>query len=276
MGTLEFAKGHGTKNDFVLVADPDDRLALTPELVRALCDRRVGVGADGVLRAVRGAHVAEWAGEPGVWFMDYRNADGSVAEMCGNGLRVFARYLADEGLADGPSMDIGTRAGLRRAVLRPDGLVDASMGQVRLGADVEVALGGQVYPARAVDVGNPHAVAFVPPGTVDGLDLSVAPSWQPAEAFPDGVNCEFAEIVGSRHIKMRVFERGVGETFSCGTGIVASAALFCADAGDGEVEVDVRGGRLTVTVDAGQATLTGPAVVVAHGTLDLEALGALA
>src|ERR1700684_3169632 len=105
---MRFAKGHGTGNDFVILPDTDDQLRLTPELVRRLCDRRTGIGADGVLRIVAGAD------GPGTWFMDYRNADGGIAEMCGNGIRVFARYLLDHALASGPELAIGTRAGVRR------------------------------------------------------------------------------------------------------------------------------------------------------------------
>src|SRR5260221_11166478 len=127
---MRFAKGHGTGNDFLILPDPDDSLGLSPELVRSLCDRRTGVGADGILRAVR--ITAHHAPAPGLavadWFMDYRNADGSIAEMCGNGLRVFARYLLAHGLADGPAFVVATRAGLRQGFQEGGGEIPVGLG----------------------------------------------------------------------------------------------------------------------------------------------------
>src|SRR3954454_15046177 len=121
MTRIAFTKGHGTGNDFVLIADPHGELDLSPEQIAAICDRHFGVGADGILRAVRSrsidAGAASLAEEPGAeWFMDYRNADGSIAEMCGNGIRVFTRFLLEEGLAElpeGTTLPIGTRGGVR-------------------------------------------------------------------------------------------------------------------------------------------------------------------
>ena len=293
MHEIDFAKGHGTRNDFVLFTDADGTIRLTAEQVRALCDRRAGIGADGVLRAVRGRHVPQWDGNPEVWFMDYRNADGSIAEMCGNGLRVFARYLVEQGLADGPAFDVGTRAGLRRVTIGEDGMAAADMGEVRVGGVVTVFHSGARYLARAVDVGNPHAVVVLQPGqSVDAINLTCGPSWEPESAFPDGVNVEFLEAGGSG-LRMRVHERGVGETFSCGTGVVAAAAAFCAAGGTPpEVVVNVLGGTLRVRFDHPvwlnegiaapaeppmrhpRAVLIGPAVIVAHGSVDLDALSA--
>ena len=272
MGEIDFAKGHGTLNDFVLFTDADGRLGLTAAQVRGLCDRRAGIGGDGVLRAVRGRHVPEWDGDPDVWFMDYRNADGSIAELCGNGLRVFARYLVERGLADGTAFDIGTRAGLRRVSLHAGGVIAAELGEACLGGPVTVIVDGTRYPATTVDVGNPHAVVFLPGGQLDALDLTRPPTWEPSDAFPDGVNVEFVEVVAPGCLRLRVYERGVGETFSCGTGVVASAAVHAASCGCEEVTVDVRGGRLAVQFDGPQAVLIGPAVIVAHGRVDLDVL----
>ncbi|MDO5534489.1 MAG: diaminopimelate epimerase [Propionibacteriaceae bacterium] len=268
---LSFAKGHGTRNDFVLVTDADDARPLTDEAVRFLTDRRSGVGGDGILRAVRARHIPGWDGEGEIWFMDYRNADGSIAEMCGNGVRVFARYLVDEGLvAPGTTeIPIGTRAGLRTATLLHDGRVRVWMGRpVTEDAGVTVQLGERNWAATSVDVGNPHAVVLL--GEDDdlaGLDLTRAPGWFPLDAFPAGVNVEFVEEIGPGHVRMRVFERGVGETESCGTGTVAVAsAVASAHAEpDGRWIVDVPGGQVEVDLLAGEAWLTGPAEIVARG-----------
>jgi diaminopimelate epimerase len=205
--------------------------------------------------------------------MDYRNADGSVAEMCGNGLRVFARYLVDAGLAAPGEWDEATRAGLRRVTLGPSGDVTTEMGPAELLGPAEASLAGAVFPGERVSVGNPHLACRVD-GPIAALDLTRAPGFDP-ETFPDGVNVEFFRVVGDRHLEMRVFERGSGETRSCGTGTVAVAAtaarLGSADGdrpgerGASEWTVDVLGGRVTVAFDGSAARLTGPAVLVAEG-----------
>ena len=269
MGSWTFAKGHGTENDFVILVDRDDVRPVTDDQVRWICDRRAGIGGDGILRAVAGRNVPEWRGDPDLWFMDYRNADGSIAEMCGNGIRVFTRYLVDEGLAVGPVVDVGTRAGLRRTEVLPDGRIRVAMGPARVSAtDVVVATADQrEFQAVPVDVGNPHAVSFC--ADPSAVDLHSAPGWRPREAFPDGVNAEFVAERGPGHLSMRVFERGSGETRSCGTGTVAAAAAWHArhDGSDRRTyRVDVPGG--SVEVELGEQTyLTGPAVIVARGEL---------
>lgn len=279
--TLPFTKGHGTGNDFVILADPDGRLALTPALVAALCDRRRGIGADGVLRVVRTAKHPDAAGLAGdaEWFMDYWNADGSFAEMCGNGVRVFVRYLLTYGLADAAGgLPVATRAGVVRAVADGD-TVTVDMGTPRLYAASTVTLGPLTVPGAAVDCGNPHLVCALPAAvTLDALDLHVSPAYDEA-VFPAGVNVEFTTpgepVDGADlHVHMRVHERGSGETLSCGTGALAVGAVALRDAGlsAGVVAVDLPGGRLTVTVDDGTAWLAGPAVLVATGTVDTAVL----
>ena len=195
---IRFAKGHGTENDFVVLPDPDGALDLTAARVAALCDRRRGLGADGVLRVVRWAALKDDAfpAEPGVeWFMDYRNADGGLAEMCGNGVRVYARWLADAGwLPEGPSapLRLGTRAGVREVRFTDadgDGDVAVDMGPARLGPQSAATVDGHDFPGTAVDVGNPH-LACVTDAALDALDLTAQPGYDTA-LFPHGVNVEF-------------------------------------------------------------------------------------
>ncbi|WP_439664385.1 diaminopimelate epimerase [Lentzea sp. HUAS TT2] len=260
---MEFVKGHGTENDFVVLPDLDDALDLTVARVQALCDRQRGLGADGVLRVVR------TVGESGPkWFMDYRNADGSIAEMCGNGLRVFARYLVDAGHQPQGSFVVATRAGDRMVTTHPDGSVTNDMGPARVTGTSIAAIGGSGIGGFAVDVGNPH-LACVTDVPVESLDLTVPPGFDPV-MFPHGVNVEFINVIGEDALRMRVYERGVGETRSCGTGTVASVASWLAGQGrtTGSATVDVLGGQVTVTIEPTTSTLTGPAVLVARGELD--------
>jgi diaminopimelate epimerase len=282
-----FLKGHGTENDFVLLPDHDGRVhgELDPARVAALCDRGAGLGGDGVLRVIRteaydalpiAADAVSQAGEA-VWFMDYRNSDGSVSEMCGNGIRVFARHLVDEGLASSP-IPIATRDGVKVLTVEAD-LITADMGSPKVLGETRVgvvaAVGDRSWPARHVDMGNPHAVAFVD-DLADAGPLLEPPSHDPA-IYPSGVNVEFVARRGERHVAMRVHERGSGETRSCGTG--ACAVMVAAALADGvsnppaedtAYRVDVPGGTLTVTWTADdRVLLTGPAVVVARGTTDL-------
>ncbi len=273
MNELHVLKGHGTENDFVLVPDLDGRLDLSPALVRALCDRRAGIGADGVLRVVRSESHDEgkpMAGEA-PFFMDYRNADGSLAEMCGNGVRVFARYLQRAGLVEDETL-VATRGGARQTVLLADGTVSVEMGAPHL-LDVQpqVSVGSQlqVEHAVALEIPNPHVVVPVADAaTLAGLELHRAPIVQ--APLPHGQNVEFVLREARRHLRMRVHERGVGETRSCGTGIcaavVASAISDGASSGDGsQWRVDVPGGTCMVTWRAdGTVLMSGPAVLVAE------------
>ncbi|MFI5834549.1 diaminopimelate epimerase [Micromonospora sp. NPDC051300] len=279
---MEFTKGHGTGNDFVVLPDPDGTLDLTPGLVAALCDRRRGIGGDGVLRVVRAAKHPDGVAlaDEAEWFMDYWNSDGSFAEMCGNGARVFVRYLLATGLVapSGGTLPVATRAGLVRA--RVEGAdVAVEMRRPRLHDAATATLGGLTLTGAAVDVGNPHLVCALPAALdLAGLDLTRAPEID-ASVFPTGVNVEFTtpgeSVDGAdAHVLMRVYERGSAETLSCGTGAcaVAAVALRDADRETGVVAVDVPGGRLTVTVTPDSCWLSGPAVLVATGTLTPNAL----
>ncbi len=272
---LTFVKGHGTENDFVLLPDHDGTThgELDVDTVARLCHRRAGVGADGVIRVVRtDATDDPWAvgarGEAG-WFMDYRNADGSVSEMCGNGVRVLGRYLVERAGHDpAQTLPVATRAGVKTLTFDGD-QVSVDMGEVAVLGHSEVAVGRRTWSARHVDLGNPHAVAFV--DSLEDAGPLTSPPRHDEDVYPEGVNVEFVVRVAPHHVAMRVHERGSGETRSCGTGACAVAVAAVLDgggaAGDPPYTVDVPGGRLTVTWTAeGRVVLTGPAVLVADGT----------
>jgi len=297
---VPFAKGHGTQNDFVLVPDPAGRLDLDAQQVAALCDRRAGIGGDGLIRVIRAsAFVGEspaglvFSEQGAEWFMDYRNSDGSPAEMCGNGLRVFVAYLERLGylrLADGERVAIGTRAGVK-TVRRDGDLLSADLGPwflpggeqaVADGYDVRATVANEPpdLPGLSVDVGNPHVVVALP--DVAGLaaaDLTSTPRVRPLPVH--GTNVELVVPLhdsgaASGHLRLRVHERGVGETRSCGTGAVAAVLAARAWAGPDAPRVwrvDVPGGVLRVTTPAGDPVrgdvveLAGPAVIVAEGTI---------
>lgn len=282
---VRFLKGHGTENDFVIVPDPDGLLEFSPAQVARLCDRRAGIGADGLLRVVRSAAdpAAAAMADRAEWFMDYRNADGSIAEMCGNGVRVFARYLVDAGLAAPGELAVATRAGVRRVRAGAEGDITVGMGRAVLpGPDgIEVQVAEHRWPALHVDMGNPHAVAFVG-DLADAGNLYAAPAVSPASAYPTGVNVEFVVDRGPGHVAMRVHERGSGETRSCGTG--ACAVMVAAARRDGAdptatgapatYTVDVPGGRLVITqLPDGEVEMTGPAVLLAEGEFSRSWLG---
>ena len=309
--TIQFAKGHGTLNDFVLLADTRGDLELAPEQVRLLADRRAGVGADGVIRLVPTAAVARageevadrvLAEEPdAIWFMDYRNADGSVAEMCGNGVRVFAAFAESLGLADlsdGRHFALGTRAGVRRVRKETDGWYAVDMGPWHLtggdealaaGADALVLLPGwpAARPALSVDVGNPHTVvALAEVEELTDADLTTVPEVDPLP--PHGTNVELVVPLGEEtgpdgetagRVRMRVHERGVGETRSCGTGACAAALAVRSWATHGAPDavvpstwfVELPGGEVRVRLlDDGHVELAGPAELVFGGEIDLR------
>jgi diaminopimelate epimerase len=256
---VRFVKGHGTQNDFVVL--PDDDVELDVGLIQALCDRRTGIGADGVLRVAR---------DGDGYFMDYRNADGSIAETCGNGIRVFARYLVATGLVPAGAMTIGTRSGPRAVQVPGDGQdITVDLGPATRLPDAEVTVGRSSWKAVGWSIGNPHLVVL-DAAPIDALDLSVPPGLDPA-AYPDGVNVELLEPAGTRRVRMRVHERGVGETRSCGSGACAAAVAVMDAAGErSSYTVDVRGGRLGVEwCEDDTVRLTGPAVLVASGDIDV-------
>ena len=249
--------GHGTENDFVVIFDPLEELSLSPEQVASMCNRTSGIGADGVIRITR---------PDGKWFMDYRNADGSLAEMCGNGIRVMARYLVANGHQGEGLFPIQTRDGAKFLRVPADGDISVNMGQVNDEGDVvSVAVNDQTYSARHISIGNPHAVAFLDDlDTVGSLDS--APVVTPASVYPEGVNVEFGEIESPDTVIMRVHERGSGETRSCGTGTCAvalAATIHTRGRLPARWIIKPPGGTLIVDIDGhSNATLTGPAELI--------------
>ena len=278
-----YLKGHGTENDFVLLPDHDGHVhgLLVPERVVALCDRRAGIGGDGVMRVIRTSHyrgpdAAELPpSHQAEWFMDYRNSDGSLSEMCGNGIRVFARHLVDAGLADPERpIPIATRSGIKRVRVRGD-LITTELGHAQVLGETKVAIGDRSWAACHIDMGNPHAVAMVD-ALEDAGNLLEPPRHDPT-VYPMGVNVEFVVRRGERHIAMRVHERGSGETRSCGTGAGAAMVATAVNEGvsnpplaDVTYRVDVPGGTLSVTwTPENQVLLTGPGIIVAQGVTGL-------
>ena len=291
MTKLQFTKGHGTGNDFVLFLDPEGEIALTTQQIAGICDRHFGIGADGVIRVIKAQALPEGralaADNPEVvWFMDYYNADGSIAEMCGNGTRVFARYLTEKGLVElreGETLSIGTRAGVRDIQRNMAGFaVDMGRWKLEGGEPLVTPRGGDVArPGLAINVGNPHVVVALAYGSeLAELDLASAPMIEPAPSA--GANVEFIVPTdpmvkdGVGHISMRVHERGSGETLSCGTGIVAAALATRHWAGAGapnQWQVTVPGGTLGVrmfaTEEGEHVGLSGAAVLVFEGEIEI-------
>jgi len=270
-----FLKGHGTQNDFVLIPDANGKHELTPGQVALLCDRRQGIGADGVIRVVRtdatDDPAAVAARGEATWFMDYRNSDGSLSEMCGNGIRVLGHFLATHADVDPRDpLPIATRDGIKTLTFDSE-LITVDMGRPEVRGETTVTVGDRSFPARHVTTGNPHAVAFVD-DLADAGPLSEAPGHDEA-LYPDGVNVEFVVRRGEHHVAMRVHERGSGETLSCGTGAcavaVAVAAVDGAERGT-TYTVDLPGGTLRIIwTEDDRVLMTGPAVLTAEGVTNL-------
>jgi len=249
--------GHGTENDFVLVFDPEDIHSITTHETAAICNRETGIGADGLIRIVK---------REGKWFMDYRNSDGSIAEMCGNGIRVMARYLVERGHEPEGIFAINTHDGLKHLRVPMVGDISVNMGKVSdEGEAITAATNGHIWNGYNISVGNPHAVVFVD-DIKDVGPMTAPPVVRPRDSYPDGVNVEFVHITGDHELSMRVYERGSGETRSCGTGTCAvafAAALHMKEPLPTSWIINPPGGRLEVSIDGhANATLIGPAVLV--------------
>lgn len=304
---VTFTKAHATGNDFVMLADPEGVREITPEVVQALCDRHQGIGGDGLIRAVPARHAAEAQEmvaadeslaarldtDPELWFMDYWNADGTVAEMCGNGVRAFAHFLVSERLADlgdGDELPLVTRAGARTVRRVPEGyaigmgiwsFLDPELASANASDSLVIAHGlTDPRPALSISLGNPHTVvALSEEHMLEDLDLNQAPQVDPVP--PHGTNVEFVVPAdplvteGQGRVRMRVHERGVGETLSCGTGACAAAAavrVWAAEDGVDTWTVEVPGGEVRVRFlaradGAEDVELSGPAENVYTGVI---------
>ena len=276
---MRFAKWHGIGNDFVMLADPRDELALTPELVRALSDRRFGIGGDGVIRVAPSSQGADL-------FMDYVNADGSIGEMCGNGIRCLALYAREQGMGDKDVLDVETRAGVKRVEIQGDRV------RVDMGAPIfeperipvrwdepnalhaKLELDKDVVEVACLSMGNPHAVIFME-RELQG-PIKSGPALERHEIFPNGANVEFAKMVTPERVWMRVWERGVGETLACGTGACAvGVAARLLQGATPKMTIDLPGGELEVEwqgslEEEAPVFMTGPAVKSFEGDVDLE------
>jgi diaminopimelate epimerase len=281
---MRFAKYQGIGNDFVMLADPRDEVELTPRLVRALSDRHFGIGADGVIRVAPGVDGADLS-------MDYVNSDGSIGEMCGNGIRCLALFAREEGMTDATHMQVATPAGLMTIDVGENGMVRVDMGvpifdpaaiPIRwegpeaLHAKLEVD--GEVVEATCLSMGNPHAVLFVDdPERVPVATLG--PRLETHEAFPNRANVEFVRVVSPTRVEMRVWERGVGETLACGTGACAAAVASRLIGGaEAEMVVALPGGELEIEWEGSLGDdrpvfMTGPAVRSFEGEVELEEMG---
>lgn len=290
----QVTKTHATGNDFVVYADPEGRFEPTADEVRHLDDRHFGIGGDGVIRLAHpedvsdltAEQIAECREDGAEWFMDYRNADGSLAQMCGNGTRAITLFAYDRGYAKGDAFHLGTRAGVK--VLTPLGSVEGlgrNVFRVDMGAwkrgevdAFEVTIPGTAGSARGtyVDMGNSHVVAVIEDGkatlpAVEDLDLVTKPVVSPV--LESDQNVEFVRIdtrdadhnLGTA--TMRVNERGCGETLSCGTGLCATAVTLRAKTGIDHWTIAVRGGVLRIDVSDTDVKLTGDATLVGDITL---------
>jgi len=272
-----FTKMHGLGNDFVVFDATRETLDLSPQQVRFVADRRFGVGCDQVL-------LVEAPRQPGTDFY-YRifNADGGEVEQCGNGARCFARFVREHGLTTRDEIDVGTRAGIIRLFLEPDGQVRVNMGTPRLdpsqipfvaegiAASYDLEVDGRTYPIAAVSMGNPHAVLQVP-SVADAPVGNLGPAIQRHPRFPMGVNVGFMQVADGARIRLRVYERGSGETLACGTGACAAVvAGRIQGLLDERVRVTLPGGELIIAwAGPGQPVwMTGPAVSVYEGEITL-------
>ena len=250
--------GHGTENDFVILFDPDSQYVITPAQIAAICNRSSGIGADGFIRITK---------PDGKWFMDYSNSDGSIAEMCGNGIRVMARYLVARGHLPEGIFAINTRAGIKHLRVPLEGDISVNMGQVTDEMEeIEVTQNGKTWGGLNISVGNPHAVVFLENLEEVG-SLETAPVVSPQSSYPEGVNVEFVQLLANNEARMRVHERGSGETRSCGTGTCAvalAATLHTRGKLPSRWTIYPPGGRLIVDIDGhSNATLIGPAELIA-------------
>ena len=272
MSQVRFTKVYSADNDFLIVPDPDDTFRLDADRAESLCDRDTGVGADGIIRVAPTAGVAGHEAHAAIapWFMDYRNADGSLGAACSNGLRVFARYLVDNALVQPGEFAVATRAGVYTVRVPEHGDVTVDMGVPIFGdQNARVRVADEWLDSVNVDMGNPHAVVLLEDVAQAG-SLRRAPEYEPAAVYPGGVTFDFVASLEPRRLRMRVYELGVGETYSCGTGACAAVITVARRdqaPGNARYVVETLGGPLDVALAPdGRMKLTGPTLMVADGT----------
>lgn len=279
---LKFTKMHGCGNDYVYVNCFQERVDNPEQVARFVSDRHKGIGSDGLI-LIRPSKIADFK-------MAMYNADGSEGAMCGNGVRCIAKYVYDYGLTDKTSISLETKAGIKYLDLTVEQgkvtMVKVNMGQPILSAekipvkadtkqviDAPIVAGAKEYRMTCVSMGNPHAVVFVE--DTDSLPLmELGPEFEHHEVFPDRVNTEFVQILDRQNVKMRVWERGSGETLACGTGTCATV-VACVLNGltEEEINVQLKGGEIRVRYDRKEDVvwMTGPATVVFDGEICPEA-----
>ncbi|HEY5506753.1 MAG TPA: diaminopimelate epimerase [Coriobacteriia bacterium] len=280
---LHFTKMHGAGNDFIVIEDLDEDWDFDELAVQVFCDRHFGIGADGMI-------LVRAATDPAAdFYMLYINADGSVAEMCGNGIRCFARHLVDNGLAEGDTIAVQTLGGIRKIEVIRDEYGEFEAARVDMGApvlaaaDIPTTLPGDPVIDRTVStklgdvtvtcvsMGNPHAIIWVDDADAAPV-LTMGPLVETAAAFPNKTNVEFAQVIDTENIRLRVWERGVGETLACGTGACATLVAAALTGRTGRsATIELPGGELEIEWAADDHVfMTGPAEVTFEGVVRVE------
>jgi diaminopimelate epimerase len=278
---MKFTKMHGLGNDYVYINDTKNIIANASELAKRISDRHFGVGSDGLI-LIKASDKADF-------FMDMYNSDGSRGKMCGNGIRCVGKYVYDYGLTDKKRLEIETLSGIRTLELTIENgkvsLVTVDMGspifdpkEIPLKSDKDIFINEAIfvedkeYKITCLSMGNPHGVVFVE-NTDEFPVKEIGPLFENHPIFPDRVNTEFVELISRNHIKMRVWERGSGETLACGTGACAAAVASILNGyTDYELKVSLLGGDLHIRYDrdANLVYMTGPAVTVFEGISSAE------
>lgn len=265
---MKFTKMQGTGNDYVYINCFEEKVDRPGELAVKVSDRHFGIGSDGLI-LICPSETADCR-------MQMFNADGSESEMCGNGIRCVGKFVYDHRIVEKKEFDVETKAGIKHLKVTDEGgkavLITVDMGIPEVTGDVPepIVIDGKPYEFIGISMGNPHAIYYM--DEIDGLDLeAMGPAFETHERFPERTNSEFIQVVDRSHIRMRVWERGSGETWACGTGATASAvASVLSGRTDETVEVELKGGRLSITWDreSGHVYMTGPAVEVYNGEFD--------
>lgn len=270
---MKFTKMQGIGNDYVYVNGFEETVEDPAAAAVFVSNRNFGIGSDGLILIL--------PSETADCRMDMYNMDGSRGAMCGNGIRCVGKYVYDHGIVTKTEIDVETASGLRHLSLHvSDGKVDAvtvDMGSPVLTSEIgePIRVGEETFRFTGISMGNPHAVVFL--DSLSGLEIEkIGPQFEMHPRFPDRTNTEFVEVIDRSHVKMRVWERGSGETMACGTGACAVAVACAVNGKTGEhVEVELPGGTLSIVWDREKETvfMTGPAVEVYHGEIDISRLG---